>query len=225
VVDGHADHGRLLPTPLSSLVRPRNARIGVLACGAGGRRSGPTCLWLSWGFVMRLRKACSCRFVLTGALAGIPHLNCFCSKSGLTLGPRPSRAPFRFSMCRLGLVCVGQRGCEALDWRWNDTMSMYLSRLQSSTVSAPTPTPQLLAGWNGTANSQRPSAGADGRSCGQVASCILHLTVHCFLEMAVPDHGGRNGSRSTAEYFIRRTHARLSRWFSKTLVGCKAPPG
>jgi hypothetical protein len=173
VVDGHADHGRLLPTPLSSLVRPRNARIGVLACGAGGRRSGPTCLWLSWGFVMRLRKACSCRFVLTGALAGIPHLNCFCSQSGLTLGPRPSRAPFRFSMCRLGLVCVGQRGCEALDWRWNDTMSMYLSRLQSSTVSAPTPTPQLLAGWNGTANSQRPSAGADGRSCGQVASCIL----------------------------------------------------
>lgn len=56
----------------------------------------------------------------------------------------------------------------------------------------------------------------------------LHLAPY-ILEMAVPDHGGRNGSRSSAEYLIRRTHAKLSRWFSKpfavALVGCKAPPG
>ncbi len=93
---------------------------------------------------------------------------------------------------------TSSRWCEALDWRWNDTMSMCICTCPSTARSLRLGTPLLSTGWNGTANSKQQTA--RGHQLELTAAVVVNLHFASYiLEMAVPDHGSRNGSHSSAE--------------------------
>jgi hypothetical protein len=92
---------------------------------------------------------------------------------------------------------------KALGWRWNDTMGMF--------STCPAQSPAYASAFVRMEWHSKQLAAISWRRRAQLwSSCISH---HASWS---PDPVARNGSRSSAEYFIRRTQATLTRWISNS---------